>query len=267
MPSAGNKRFKTRAAHKFEFEDMMLAPVSFVPSLGVVLAPGAQFFLSASQLQPKQQFAPKAKAKGRAPASETHRAGDWVCILCHNLNYSFRKVCNRCQVQTKRENLLQSLSLLGGRREDEPAPPEQAPARDFRLDAPPGLDAEDPDAEHFEQLHRTFQTPAASGKKSQHDLLSTQPGSALREEWNPRISPASLLADLASEQGPSRAGDLTHSPTRPFRLFHADKPHPPADPAIGGKPARITPKSPGLGAGHEEDASILRSVHSLLDEQ
>lgn len=28
----------------------------------------------------------------------TERAGDWVCVHCRNLNFSFRKVCNRCQI-------------------------------------------------------------------------------------------------------------------------------------------------------------------------
>jgi hypothetical protein len=29
------------------------------------------------------------------------RAGDWVCIKCKNLNFSFRVVCNRCQLPKK----------------------------------------------------------------------------------------------------------------------------------------------------------------------
>jgi uncharacterized protein YcbX len=28
----------------------------------------------------------------------TERVGDWVCINCKNLNFSFRKACNRCQL-------------------------------------------------------------------------------------------------------------------------------------------------------------------------
>ena len=28
----------------------------------------------------------------------TERIGDWVCCNCKNLNFSFRKVCNRCQL-------------------------------------------------------------------------------------------------------------------------------------------------------------------------
>jgi hypothetical protein len=26
------------------------------------------------------------------------RVGDWVCIKCKNLNFSFRVICNRCQM-------------------------------------------------------------------------------------------------------------------------------------------------------------------------
>ena len=40
-----------------------------------------------------------------------HRAGDWVCLLCSNHNYSFREVCNRCNSQTKMSNLRQSLAF------------------------------------------------------------------------------------------------------------------------------------------------------------
>jgi hypothetical protein len=32
------------------------------------------------------------------------RNGDWICIKCNNLNFSFRKKCNRCRQQTKEEN-------------------------------------------------------------------------------------------------------------------------------------------------------------------
>ena len=29
---------------------------------------------------------------------------DWVCTLCNNLNFSFRKKCNRCKTQTRQQN-------------------------------------------------------------------------------------------------------------------------------------------------------------------
>ena len=29
---------------------------------------------------------------------------DWVCLKCNNLNFSFRKKCNRCKVQSREDN-------------------------------------------------------------------------------------------------------------------------------------------------------------------
>lgn len=48
----------------------------------------------------------------KGQAAQTHRAGDWVCIKCNNLNYSFRNKCNRCQMQSKKQNLLDNLLLI-----------------------------------------------------------------------------------------------------------------------------------------------------------
>ena len=32
------------------------------------------------------------------------KQGDWVCVMCHNLNYSFRDSCNRCKNITRDQN-------------------------------------------------------------------------------------------------------------------------------------------------------------------
>jgi hypothetical protein len=32
------------------------------------------------------------------------RDGDWICFNCNNLNFSFRKKCNRCKTQTRHQN-------------------------------------------------------------------------------------------------------------------------------------------------------------------
>lgn len=32
------------------------------------------------------------------------REGDWICLNCSNLNFSFRKKCNRCKTQTRKQN-------------------------------------------------------------------------------------------------------------------------------------------------------------------
>jgi len=64
------------------------------------------------QFQPmNMQKKPKTKAKPQKGFSSNLRAGDWVCLLCNNLNFSFRNECNRCQMQTKEQNQLQSLYI------------------------------------------------------------------------------------------------------------------------------------------------------------
>ena len=34
------------------------------------------------------------------------RAGDWICLYCNNLNFSFRIKCNRCGLLRKSSTLL-----------------------------------------------------------------------------------------------------------------------------------------------------------------
>ena len=36
--------------------------------------------------------------------SPSDSSQDWVCIKCNNLNFSFRKKCNRCKVQSREDN-------------------------------------------------------------------------------------------------------------------------------------------------------------------
>ena len=40
----------------------------------------------------------KKKNKGKIVGNENEKKSDWYCQHCNNLNYSFRVVCNRCQV-------------------------------------------------------------------------------------------------------------------------------------------------------------------------
>jgi len=42
--------------------------------------------------------------KSKKPFSE--RPGDWVCIKCKNLNFSFRNSCNRCETTKIESNIL-----------------------------------------------------------------------------------------------------------------------------------------------------------------
>lgn len=66
-----------------------------------------------SSQAPANQKKPLA-AQNKLPKNTNHsiRAGDWVCLLCNNLNFSFRNECNRCQKQTKKQNYIQNLLML-----------------------------------------------------------------------------------------------------------------------------------------------------------
>jgi len=63
-------------------------------------------------IPPNLQKKPKTnKIKAQKGFSSNLRAGDWVCLICNNLNFSFRNECNRCQIQTKEQNQIQTLYL------------------------------------------------------------------------------------------------------------------------------------------------------------
>lgn len=44
------------------------------------------------------------KEQHRIVINSLPREGDWICSYCHNLNFAFRKKCNRCKSQTRQEN-------------------------------------------------------------------------------------------------------------------------------------------------------------------
>jgi len=69
-----------------------------------------------------QKKANKLKVKAPKNVTTNVRAGDWVCLVCNNLNFSFRNECNRCQMQTKKQNYIQSLLLIsdGSKLENSP---------------------------------------------------------------------------------------------------------------------------------------------------
>ncbi len=39
-----------------------------------------------------------------SPPSQESSSHDWICLKCNNLNFSFRKKCNRCKVQSREDN-------------------------------------------------------------------------------------------------------------------------------------------------------------------
>lgn len=49
-----------------------------------------------------------AKVASDDKQKDAERAGDWVCVKCKNNNFSFRVVCNRCQLsKTESEKLFE----------------------------------------------------------------------------------------------------------------------------------------------------------------
>ena len=51
-----------------------------------------------------KNFVPQKKVVKR---NYNGRDGDWICFYCKNLNFSFRKNCNRCGIQ-KEESVIRS---------------------------------------------------------------------------------------------------------------------------------------------------------------
>lgn len=48
---------------------------------------------------PQVEVPPQVPIFHETPAKgQSERLGDWVCCTCNNLNFSFRKVCNRCKI-------------------------------------------------------------------------------------------------------------------------------------------------------------------------
>jgi hypothetical protein len=39
------------------------------------------------------------KSNKKTSSSKIYQYDDWVCLMCQNLNYSFRKTCNVCIIQ------------------------------------------------------------------------------------------------------------------------------------------------------------------------
>lgn len=47
---------------------------------------------------------PSQDRQSQSPSGAEPNTHDWVCVKCNNLNFSFRKKCNRCKVQSREDN-------------------------------------------------------------------------------------------------------------------------------------------------------------------
>ncbi len=54
--------------------------------------------------QKPEQPGKVSQATGGKGKKALERTGDWTCQKCSNLNYSFRQVCNRCNLSQKESN-------------------------------------------------------------------------------------------------------------------------------------------------------------------
>lgn len=60
----------------------------------------------------KQDIA-KNSSQSKENKSNEERVGDWVCLECANLNFSFRSQCNRClRNRTESASVLTDVSEL-----------------------------------------------------------------------------------------------------------------------------------------------------------
>ena len=255
----------------------MLAPANYLPHFTMMIANGATPMLlpNGSFLIAKPLCIQKGKAKSKPQNTESHRAGDWVCILCHNLNYSFRKVCNRCQVQTKRENLLQSLSLLGNKTDEVCCPviSNKTKEESLRKESPPGLDYEDVSysGPHAYKMNTcVFESPIHSnnGKQRTLDNTSTQGGSTYSDKWNDEnilLSPTVNHYELSpqdEDQYTKSAGAIGKG----YKLFE--------DSNQSSKAYNVDRSQYGFGSGgqgdhhqnQEHELGIMRSMRFVLED-
>jgi hypothetical protein len=50
-------------------------------------------------------FTPSKSSTKRSSLTQgQEKPSDWICVVCNNLNFSFRKKCNRCKTQTRIQN-------------------------------------------------------------------------------------------------------------------------------------------------------------------
>jgi hypothetical protein len=56
-------------------------------------------------IQMNYYFTPSKSSSKRSSSTQVQeKPSDWICVVCNNLNFSFRKKCNRCKTQTRIQN-------------------------------------------------------------------------------------------------------------------------------------------------------------------
>lgn len=79
--------------------------------------------------------------EGYGQSGRCESVSDWVCLNCSNLNYSFRKICNRCKSISREENQQNYLQMQYMQAYYQPFPPQNSRLHDYASKAtPPPLD-------------------------------------------------------------------------------------------------------------------------------
>ena len=108
-------------------------------------------------------------SKTQKNLSNSVRAGDWICLVCNNLNFSFRNECNRCQMQTKKQNYIQNLILITEKKN---------PILDFKTDRKALRDMTNVSFEEGQQAKVSHQRNSSDGNSPVNS--SSPPGLSTR---------------------------------------------------------------------------------------
>jgi hypothetical protein len=77
-------------------EEILTAPNSST-NINFNTSGGESINISSSRSDPSEEKTNSTDSKKKKKPF-VERVGDWVCIKCKNLNFSFRMICNRCQL-------------------------------------------------------------------------------------------------------------------------------------------------------------------------
>ena len=69
-------------------------PISAKPLTELSLNTGPKIVKDGLVLRDKTQVE---KIMSQVKRPDSRRTGDWVCLVCNNLNFAFRKNCNKCR--------------------------------------------------------------------------------------------------------------------------------------------------------------------------
>jgi len=102
-----------------------------LPTIDSLNYSAMKFSINLLQQSALAKKAKAAKVKVQKNLNNSVRAGDWICLVCNNLNFSFRNECNRCQMQTKKQNYIQNLLLISDKKQSMDFKPERQALRDL----------------------------------------------------------------------------------------------------------------------------------------